>query len=77
MDVEPNRGPQQIIISNRLPAPIKQLFNEARRTKPKINRYQSHSKNLLAYKRNLTPKGLTPKCTPAIHSNSPLFWKQW
>ena len=77
MDVEPNPGPQQISISN-LPNSIKLLFNQAKRTRLKITRYQSRLDNLLAYKNNnLIPKGLKPKCTPAIHSCNPSFWSKW
>ena len=77
MDVEPNPGPQQIRISN-LPNSIKLLFNQVKRTRLKITRYQSHLDNLLAYKsNNLVPKGLKPKCTPAIHSSNPSFWSKW
>ena len=47
MDVEPNPGPQQIRISN-LPNSIKLLFNQVKRTRLKITRYQSHLDNLLA-----------------------------
>ena len=77
MDVEPNPGPQHINISD-LPTPSKLLFNQAKRTRLKLTRYQSHTINLLAYtNNNLIPNGLTPKCTPAIHSNNPSFWNKW
>ena len=34
--------------------------------------------NFLTYKNNnIIPKGLIPKCYPAIHSENPLFWKSW
>ena len=77
MDVEPNPGPQHINISD-LPTPSKLLFNQAKRTRLKLTRYQSHTINLLAYtNNNLIANGLTPKCTPAIHSNNPSFWNKW
>ena len=57
---------------------IKILFNQAKITRLKITRYQSRLDNLLAYKNNnLIPKGLKPKCTPAIHSCNPSFWSKW
>ena len=77
MDVEPNPGPQHINISD-LPPTTKQFFNQAKRTRLKITRYQSHLDNFLTYKNNnIIPKGLIPKCYPAIHSENPLFWKSW
>ena len=77
MDVELNPCPQQTSISN-LSNSIKLLFNQAKRTRLKITRYQSHLDNLLAYKyNNLIPEGLKPKCTPAIHSCNPSSWSKW
>ena len=77
MDVERNPGPQQQINISDLPVSSKALFNSARRTRLKITRYQSHLYNLLTYKiNNMIPKGLTPKCHPAIRSNNPLFWQR-
>ena len=77
MDVVPIPGPQHINISD-LPTSSKLLFNQAKRTRLKLTRYLSHPINFLAYtNNNLIPKGLTPKCTPAIHSNNPSFWNKW
>lgn len=49
-----------------------------KRTKLKLVRYGSHPTNFTAcVTDNVIPKGLLPKCTPAIHSNNPQFWRQW
>ena len=75
MDVESNPGPQRI---SDLPSSTKELFNTVKRTKLKIVRYESHLANFTTYAtNNLIPKGLLPKCTPAIYSDNPLFWRKW
>ena len=75
MDVERNPGPQRV---SDLPPTTIELFNKVKRNKLKLVRYQSHLMNFTTYSNgNLIPKGLLPKCTPAIHSNNPLFWSQW
>lgn len=77
MDVEPNPGPDTINISD-LPTITKQLFNDAKRTRLKIIGYQSHLNNFIVHKtNNLTPKGLIPKCNPAITCDNPHFWQRW
>ena len=61
-----------------LPTITKQLFNDAKRTRLKIIRYQSHLNNFIVYKTyNMTPKGLIPKCNPAINCDNPVFWQRW
>ena len=41
-------------------------------------RYESHHTNFTIYAtKDLIPKGLLPKCNPAIHSDNPLFWRKW
>ena len=75
MDVESNPGPQRI---SDLPPSTKEFFNKAKRTKLKLVRYESHHTNFTIYAtKDLIPKGLLPKCTPAIHSDNPLFWRKW
>ena len=75
MDVESNPGPQRI---SDLPSSTKELFNTVKRTKLKLVRYESHLANFTTYaNNNLIPKGLLPNCTPAIHSDNPLFWRKW
>ena len=75
MDVERNPGPQRV---SGLPPTTIELFNKVKRNKLKLVRYQNHLINFTTYLNgNLIPKGLLPKCTPAIHSNNPLFWSQW
>ena len=75
MDVERNPGPQRV---SDLPPTTIELFNKIKRNKLKLVRYKSHLINFTTYSNgNLIPKGLLPKCTPAIHYNNPLFWSQW
>lgn len=75
MDVERNPGPQRV---SDLPPTKIEPFNKVKRNKLKLVRYQSDLINFTTYSNgNLIPKGLLPKCTPAIHSNNPLFWNQW
>ena len=75
MDVESNPGPQRI---SDLPPSTKEFFNKAKRTKLKLVRYESHHTNFTIYAtKDLIPKGLLPKCTPAYLSDNPLFWRKW
>lgn len=74
---ESNPGPLHF---SDLSIPFKVIFNQASQENQTQNRTlrKSPPTSFTAYTtHNLIPKGLLPKCTPAIFSDNPQFWTKW